>query len=103
METVLDLSFGAADDAGSVALIVIALDVLHGRTGKHALRSPDGAASRADIDRADRTRRSDSESHNPHRFAAIISAQGVIGCCKGCVRGLRRMARHRECAARIEV
>src|SRR4029077_15405583 len=53
VETVLDRSFRAPDDAGYLSLIVVAFDVLHGGPGKHALRSPHCAARATNIDCAD--------------------------------------------------
>ena len=56
MESMLDLLFDAAEGAVFLVAIAIVLHVLHGRTSKHPLGSPDSAARRAYIDRADRTR-----------------------------------------------
>src|SRR4029077_1616379 len=103
VETVLDRSFRALDDARYLSLIVVAFDVLHGGAGKHPLRSHHRASRPADAHMADGTRRSVSESHNPHRFAALVCAQCVIGRCKTGVRRLRRMTRHRVRAAGIQV
>src|SRR5262249_34444337 len=54
MESMLDLPFDGAEGAVFLVAIAIVLHVLHGCTGKRPFRSPDGASSRADVNRADR-------------------------------------------------
>src|SRR5262245_53840056 len=57
IETVLDRTFRAPDNAGSfsASLLIVAFDVLHGGPGKHAFRSHYGSSRSANINRADRT------------------------------------------------
>src|SRR5947208_1326557 len=99
----LDPSFDVADDAASFSLIVIGRYVLHGRAGKHSLGSLHGAASRADVYRADWARRSVQKSNDPDRFAALIRAQAVIRCRKTGMRGFRCVTGHCERATGIQV
>src|SRR5438094_9869694 len=96
VKRVLNFLFHVADDTASFSFVVIVLYVLHGRTSKHSFRSPHGAASGADVYRADWARRSVQKSHDPDRFAALIRAQRVICCCKTCMRGFRCVTGHRE-------
>ena len=103
MKRVLNSFFHVADDAASLSLVVIVLDVLHGRAGKHSLGSLHGAASRADVYHADWARRSVQKSNDPDRFAALIRAQGVIRCRKTGMRGFRCVTGHCERATGIQV
>src|SRR5262249_38944096 len=93
MESMLDLLFDTTKGAMFLVAIAIVLYVIHSRAGKHAFCSPDSAARRTDIDRADRTQGSALQSHNPHRFATIVRAQDVICCGKARVRRVCSMTR----------
>src|SRR5437773_3505464 len=57
-EGILDPCFDAANDPPFTLLVVVGFHVFHGRAGKHPLCAPDRAAVRADVDRANWTRRS---------------------------------------------
>src|SRR5207248_9305514 len=58
MEGMLDSCLGAANDSAFVvAIFPCYFHILHGPTGKHSFRAPDPAATRPDIDRADRAGR----------------------------------------------
>ena len=55
---ILDTLFDTAERTASFSLVVIVFYVLHGRTREHSFGSLHSAASRADVYRADRMRRS---------------------------------------------
>src|SRR5207249_2053949 len=103
VKRVLDFLFHVVYDAASFSSIVIVLDILHGRAGKHSFGSLHGAASRTDIYRANWMRRSVQKSNDPDRFAALIRAQCVIRCCKTGMRGFGCVTGHCERAAGIQV
>src|SRR5882724_96392 len=82
VKRVLDFLFHVADDAASFSFVIIVLNVLHGRTGKHSFGSLHSSSTRADKYRTHWVRRSVQKSHDPDRLAALIRAQRVICCCK---------------------
>src|SRR5438874_3327001 len=94
MESSSDPRFGRTNDPTS-PFRAVGFHLLHARTGKHSFRAPDRTATRADVNRADRTRRLIYERDDPHRLAALIRAKGVTGGRKTRMRFFRRMTCHR--------
>src|SRR2546430_8842526 len=78
MESSSDPRFGRTNDP-TLPFIAVGFYLLHARTGEQSFRAPDRTATRADVNRADRTRRPVCERDDPHRLAAFIRAQGVTG------------------------
>jgi len=104
MEGMLDSCLGAANDSAFVvAIFPCYFHILHGRTGKHSFRAPDRAATRADIDRADRAGRFICERDNPDGLAPFIGTKRVTGGRKTRVRFFRSMTRDRVRAVGIEI
>src|SRR5437660_12294217 len=77
MEGMLNPCFDAANDPLFISPVVVGFHVFHGRSAKHPFCSRDCAAGRADIDRADRTRRFISERDDPDGVATLFGAQSV--------------------------
>src|SRR5205085_10675400 len=86
VKSILDAPFDAPERAASLVTIIIVLYIFYGRAGKHSFCLLHRAAHRSDMNRADWARRSAQKSDDPRRFAAFISAQGVIDRCKTGVR-----------------
>src|SRR5437867_1435566 len=104
MEGMLDSCLGAANDSAFVvAILSCCFHILHGRTGKHSFRAPDRAATRTDIDRADRAGRFICERDNPDGLTPFIRAERVTGGRKTRVRFFRSMTRDRVRAVGIEI
>src|SRR5438874_3898526 len=104
MEGMLDSCLGAANDSAFVvAILSYCYHFLHGRTGKHSFRAPDRAATRTDIDRAERARRFICERDNPDGLAPFIRAERVTCGRKTRVRFFRSMTRDRVRAVGIEI